>query len=475
MANQRQPQFARHYIDLTTSLYFVGQPAMGILRTEREIAKRLLSDQRLRAVPVAFWQDQLFILEPEDVDLLLRDTPPAISTIPPPDVRPAPPGFRNRLKRGVRAVARRLVGLAPAYSREDLRWALFFAMRFARAIRNRAPNPAFEAIGTDRDTSSLNDARNKIRARLLVAAAPGSHDVFWTCGHLALLPFRRLAEQKLQAQFRVAAMGYDVIRIRHPEWNTQEEPRELFVANTIDLIDTADLIYCISRHTGRGLAGFAADAGRPKPRLKLVRLGADLPLPEHSSDDAAGARLPRLSGRPFALAVGTVEARKNYALLLKVWQTLSDEPDFDLDLVIVGRPGIGATASIAELRTSPLIGKRIFWLEDCPDTVLHGLYRRCRLVLCPSLMEGWGLPVSEGLAHGKPVVCSDRGALPEAAMGRAMLRDPADWMAWVDTIRSLAKAPVSSNASLHLPTWDAAADRISRGLLAMSRPATCEG
>jgi alpha-1,3-rhamnosyl/mannosyltransferase len=43
-------------------------------------------------------------------------------------------------------------------------------------------------------------------------------------------------------------------------------------------------------------------------------------------------------------------------------------------------------------------------------------YRRVRVVAFPSLLEGFGLPVLEAMASGRPVVCSDRGALPEFAI-----------------------------------------------------------
>jgi glycosyltransferase involved in cell wall biosynthesis len=418
----------------------------------------------------------MFILEQEHVNLILQDCTPTSPAYRPPLPANEPPhvrsaGLLNRLKKSIRAVARGLVRLAPAYSREDLRWTLFFALRFLRAIRIRAANPSFESSSKERtpDVSAPDHVRNRIHAQLAVVARPCARDVFWTCGHL--LPLRWVAEQKRLDQFRVVAMGYDVIRARYPEWNPPDAPRDLFVAQIVDLLDAADLIYCISKDTRRGLSSMAVETTRSKPRLKLVRLGADLPLRGLPSGGAMDRQFPQLVGRRFALAVGTVEARKNYALLLIVWRVLCQESDFDLDLVIVGRPGWGAATSIEEIRTSPLLGKRIFWLENCPDSVLSGLYDRCSVVLCPSLMEGWGLPVAEGLAHGKQVVCSNRGALPEAGMGAAIVLDATDWAAWTEVIRSASKTPARPSAAIDLPTWDAAADRICRGLIDMARSA----
>ena len=67
------------------------------------------------------------------------------------------------------------------------------------------------------------------------------------------------------------------------------------------------------------------------------------------------------------LAVGTFEVRKNYGLLLDVWQRLIDDPQFDLDLVIVGMRGWEADDIIERLEASPLYEQRIFWLRDLGD------------------------------------------------------------------------------------------------------------
>jgi glycosyltransferase involved in cell wall biosynthesis len=61
------------------------------------------------------------------------------------------------------------------------------------------------------------------------------------------------------------------------------------------------------------------------------------------------------------------------------------------------------------------------WIDDLGD-----LYARAGVVVVPSLYEGFGLPVLEAMAHGAPVVCSDRSSLPEVAGDAAILVDPTD-------------------------------------------------
>jgi glycosyltransferase involved in cell wall biosynthesis len=54
------------------------------------------------------------------------------------------------------------------------------------------------------------------------------------------------------------------------------------------------------------------------------------------------------------------------------------------------------------------------------------LYAGATALVCPSLAEGFGLPVLEAMACGTPVVCARAGALPEVAGNAALYVDPSD-------------------------------------------------
>ena len=61
------------------------------------------------------------------------------------------------------------------------------------------------------------------------------------------------------------------------------------------------------------------------------------------------------------------------------------------------------------------------WLRHVNDQTLCRAYRDCRFTVYPSLMEGFGLPIAESLAFGKPCVCGGNGALGEIAKGGGCL------------------------------------------------------
>jgi glycosyltransferase involved in cell wall biosynthesis len=57
--------------------------------------------------------------------------------------------------------------------------------------------------------------------------------------------------------------------------------------------------------------------------------------------------------------------------------------------------------------------------EDLP-----ALYAGAMALVCPSLAEGFGLPVLEAMACGVPVVCARAGALPEVGGDAVFYADP---------------------------------------------------
>ena len=169
-----------------------------------------------------------------------------------------------------------------------------------------------------------------------------------------------------------------------------------------------------SRATARDLAEVY---GLEPDRVALTPLGVELP-----PRDPAPARrlLAELGVRgPFLLAVGTLEPRKNLRRLLGAFADSAEElPDHHL--VVAGPVGWGP----ALRPTHDLVRVKLAGPVD--DATLHGLYAAADGLAYPSLYEGFGLPVLEAMAHGTPVLTSERSSLPEVAGEAALLVDPTD-------------------------------------------------
>jgi hypothetical protein len=121
--------------------------------------------------------------------------------------------------------------------------------------------------------------------------------------------------------------------------------------------------------------------------------------------------------RPYALFVGTVEARKNHLLALNAWRELIARHGEENvpDLVCVGRLGWHSGEFLDEYVTTHGLGGKVSVLSaSVSDAELARFYTHAEFTVYPSRYEGWGLPVSESLAFGKVPVVAHNSSLPEA-------------------------------------------------------------
>ena len=160
----------------------------------------------------------------------------------------------------------------------------------------------------------------------------------------------------------------------------------------------------------------------PKADVEVIHLGSTpLPLPT----GAPSTRLGELVGsRPFILAMGTIEVRKNLPRLVRAFATANIT---DTSLVIAGGDGndrLALDAALAEL--DPAIRSRVVVTGRVDDSDASWLVHNAQVLAYPSLDEGFGFPILEAFAAGVPVVASAAGSIPEVAGDAALLTDPND-------------------------------------------------
>ena len=215
----------------------------------------------------------------------------------------------------------------------------------------------------------------------------------------------------------VVVLNHDAIPILLPEVC---HPNTLvsFAETIADHIQYADYALATSARVARDLCAVAERFLGRSMSTRVIKLGADFAAPSSGGAGEPGATsFPELSGLRYLLSVGTIEPRKNHALLLQAFDRLSAK---DAGLVIVGRKGWMADDTLAALTGHPDFGKRVFWLTALDDQALLALYRSAYASVLPSHYEGYGLPVVEALSQGCVTVASDAGSLPEIAAGHAV-------------------------------------------------------
>ncbi|HEU4395305.1 MAG TPA: glycosyltransferase family 1 protein [Planctomycetota bacterium] len=156
-------------------------------------------------------------------------------------------------------------------------------------------------------------------------------------------------------------------------------------------------------------------------------------------DPAAVARVRRrleLPRRPYLLAIGVLERRKNLQRLLDALAFLHDEGAAVPDLVLAGRGG----PEEARLRAASdrLPSGTVHWVGYVRPADLPAVYDGALALVHPATYEGFGMPVVEAMARGVPVLCSGASALPETAGGAALLFDPGDAVAIARAIQAAA-------------------------------------
>jgi glycosyltransferase involved in cell wall biosynthesis len=244
-----------------------------------------------------------------------------------------------------------------------------------------------------------------------------------------------LARARRAVGFRLIAMCYDLIPWKFPHFFADRASVEQFGASLEALLRDADLMLCPSHATAEDLQEFAQSRGLAAPRVARITLGCDPPAPNAARPPSWADALPEAG---FVLCVGTIAVRKNHRLLYHVWRRLAEQGVSSIPaLVLAGDRGWLTGDVLTMIERDPLTANHIRVVGAVGDDELAWLYRHCLFSVYPSLYEGWGLPVAESIAAGRPCLASSVSSIPEAGAGQAIVIDPLDLRAWYDAIAAL--------------------------------------
>lgn len=234
----------------------------------------------------------------------------------------------------------------------------------------------------------------------------------------------------LAAPLPVAVTVYDLSFVRYPEAFRAPNRAYLRLFTRLTCRRAAGIL-TISQAVR---AELAARWRLPPERIAVAYPGVDerfRPLPP---EVVAAFRARRGLPDRFVLYVGTLEPRKNVALLLEAAARLSPPTP----LILVGGRGWKA-AFLCRLRGLEGEG-RARWVGFVPEEELPAWYNAATLFVYPSRYEGFGMPPLEAMACGTPVIASRIPALQEGLGEAALLVDPDDLDGWVAALRWLLDA-----------------------------------
>ena len=233
---------------------------------------------------------------------------------------------------------------------------------------------------------------------------------------------------------------HDLAFLQYPEHLSARRRTWLRAAVRLS-VRRADRVIAVSRSTADDLV---ARLGVPSEQVAVIH---SAPSPAICAMD--GASLERFRRRnkimrPFILAVGTLEPRKNMPMLLRAFAMARKA--IPHDLVIVGPQG-WLTGELRQAVRDLDLGGRLRLTGFVSDTDLAGWYSAADLFTFPSYYEGFGLPAVEAMRCGTPVLASDSSCFPEVIGEAGVLLPPHDVSAWASTIVDLLND--SSRLQLH--------------------------
>ena len=226
------------------------------------------------------------------------------------------------------------------------------------------------------------------------------------------LPYHTLPSLKM-----VVTM-HDVIFMRYPEYYSAID-RFLYEKKFRHACRRADKIIAISQQTKDDLIQFFEV---DHSKITVIYQGCDTQFTHKPPPDVCAAirakyRLPE----QYILSVGTIEERKNLVTIMKALAMLPSS----LHIVALGR----STSYMDQVRREierHCLASRVHFIHDALFSDFPALYANARALVYPSLFEGFGIPVLEGLTAGIPVITSNISSMPEAGGDAALYIHPLD-------------------------------------------------
>lgn len=179
-----------------------------------------------------------------------------------------------------------------------------------------------------------------------------------------------------------------------------------------DSIKKADKIITISNHSRKDIE---KQFNLPHSKINVI-----------SCATSTFKKIEQIDSIPskYLLFVGAIEPRKNISRLLIAYKTLPEKLKNIYPLVLV--TSNSWKISIGKLVKKLNLSKNIIILKNINDSELAYIYSKAKILLMPSLYEGFGLPILEAFQFGVPAITSNNSSMPEVLGNAGIKVNPYD-------------------------------------------------
>lgn len=338
-------------------------------------------------------------------------------------------GFTGR-RGGTETYARELLARLP-HELPDVEWIALVNRHGAEAVRSFFPGKVVPVrwVGADRVSWALGTILSVGPAARRVGA-----DLVWCPANFG--PITRRPDRLVTVHDAIyhTGAGSLIARVIHTvtSWLMTQSAQQ---ASSVVTVSHA-AAKAISEHMGV-----------PPSSITVVPNGSTPPTPPSGPWDAVESLGVR-AGRRIVLSTGNRLPHKNFATLLRALAIL---PRHERPLTVV--TGGGADDPLTSLRAELDLEKDVVLPGWVTSDELEALYAVADLYVCPSLEEGFGLPVVDALRRGVPVLANDIAVLREVG---------GDLAGYVDASQPDELA-AGLLAAIDLPVDDGRAARIAWG------------
>lgn len=217
---------------------------------------------------------------------------------------------------------------------------------------------------------------------------------------------------------KIVAQIYDVISITHPQYCLQRG-----VYYFMDFLGAhlqyADLILTNAKATVLELEKISNKLECKLPVCRVLPLGSDFGHLKEINRELVPEEVSLVAQAPYILMVGTIEPRKNHKLLLDAYELGLKKMGYQI--VFAGSMGWNMEDFSGRIIKHPDYRKGIYHFEGLDDNAIAFLYHHAKFLVFCSYIEGYGLPLIEGIMRGTPVIAA------EIPVSREVAGDYCEW------------------------------------------------
>lgn len=202
--------------------------------------------------------------------------------------------------------------------------------------------------------------------------------------------------------------------------DNEPAPNKIFSPSLLAIATRVDGILCNSNYTAGHVRRFLELEGVGSKQCGVAQLASEIPTnfsvftASRNEDFRSHLIASEMSGKKFILTVSSLSERKRIVELAEAFIDASAGVAEEWYLVIVGGdPGNNPGLTERLRRLCGASNGKILWLKGASDRQLMRLYHSCQFAAYTSIFEGWGLPIGEALAYGKPVLAHHVSSIPE--------------------------------------------------------------